>query len=517
MRLSRENIDRASEDIKSILLDYSDDPKWRLRIALIIEDFLLQYLDAFGEGIDFQIENVKRWGQNRLTLHVKADSLNPLESEDSMNRYLLENIGFPPTWQYKQGINQLTFRLEKHKNNSYLISFIGAIVLGILLGKLATYLPDSGVSLCETYLSPLSDKVMGGLVAFTVVYIFLSVVNGFVGMGSMQTLKTTGLKVLSTTIKATIVIILLSIIVMLPFVPVTWGGVSQFSLAPIYELIIDIVATDIVSPFMTGNILQVFYLAVCVGLALLFFIEQTTEVQNLLRQFSSVVGVVVSTIAKLVPIVIFVSVFKLAISGTLNQVWSFSKYILLVIVVSLVNAIVMLLITCVKVKVSPLTLIKKLFPAFSLGFITASSLVCFIPKCEIAETKLGVDKTFINVAMPMLQIILPMSYLLTLLPMGMSCSEMYNISITPLSILQMAIVAWLIALSAPPVAGGGAIVFAVFFVQLGIPMEGLAIALALEVITDHFVTGVNQVLALAVLLQSADKTDLINRAFLRAK
>ena len=70
-------------------------------------------------------------------------------------------------------------------------------------------------------------------------------------------------------------------------------------------------------------------------------------------------------------------------------------------------------------------------------------------------------------------------------------AENYGVSITPAWIVTMVIVTSLLSMAAPPIPGGALTCYTVMFTQLSIPMEAVAIAVAINSIIDFIMTANN--------------------------
>ena len=71
-------------------------------------------------------------------------------------------------------------------------------------------------------------------------------------------------------------------------------------------------------------------------------------------------------------------------------------------------------------------------------------------------------------------------------------AESYGIPITPLFLFMSVLTIGLLSMAVPPIPGGPLSVFTVMFAQLGIPDEALALAAAINVIMDFFMTAAGQ-------------------------
>ena len=68
-------------------------------------------------------------------------------------------------------------------------------------------------------------------------------------------------------------------------------------------------------------------------------------------------------------------------------------------------------------------------------------------------------------------------------------ANVYDVECSVMWVIIAIVLSIIVSISLPPVAGGGAVVYSIIFPSLGIPMEAVALAIAIDVITDFFVTA----------------------------
>ena len=68
----------------------------------------------------------------------------------------------------------------------------------------------------------------------------------------------------------------------------------------------------------------------------------------------------------------------------------------------------------------------------------------------------------------------------------------------------------ILAIASPPIPGGTLTCYTILFMQLGLPEEGLVVALALDVLFDFIATGVNMFCLQMELLIQAKNTGMLN-------
>ena len=91
----------------------------------------------------------------------------------------------------------------------------------------------------------------------------------------------------------------------------------------------------------------------------------------------------------------------------------------------------------------------------------------------------------------------------------------YAVPMTLSWLFAAILTAGLLALAVPPVPGGGIACYSILFLQLGIPVEALGIAVVLEIALDFVSTALNMIAVPADLTSVAGKMDMLDKDVLR--
>ena len=142
------------------------------------------------------------------------------------------------------------------------------------------------------------------------------------------------------------------------------GGAAQ--LDSLLQMVLDFVPSNIVTPFQTGNTLQIILLAVVVGCALLILSRQVEQVTRFVEQLNYVVQFLMELISKLLPGFIFIVLVQMIWSGSLGVVFRAWKLVLVFLLLNMLLLAGLTGWTTLQVKASPLLIIKKHFLPLSL-------------------------------------------------------------------------------------------------------------------------------------------------------
>ena len=511
---SNSNIDLACEEVGEFLSKVGVERREALRTKLTFEEVLLEYQSKFGEEATFKVRLLKRLSSIKVEIIVEGESYNALvknSDEGDVIQGLLAGIGLAPTWNYKNGKNYIVF-IPKKKPLSSTVKMVGAIGLAMIAGIILNLLPDSVRAGANDYvLSPVTNAFVGLISAVSGPLIFLSVLGSICSMGNMETLGKIGSKTIKVILLYMTVIAVLMTAFGSLFFHIEMGGGGASSFSQILDLIYDIIPSNLFEPFVTGNALQLIFISVIVGLAMLVLSTRVNSIFKLVEQLGAIVQTIMSGLSSMLPLLIFVLFTGMMSSGNLGAILDSWKMILVIVLLCVVYYAINILRIAVIKKVSPALLFKKAWPSLLIALTTASSAAAFSTNVRDANKKLGIDKKLVEFATPIGQVLFMPGYVAMLFCMEMGFAESYGVPITLPWIFIALITNLLLSFAVPPVPGGAMMGFTIAFTQLGIPMEVMGIALAVNAIVDFPCTACNVSGWQLTLIDVADSLNMLDK------
>ena len=514
---SNSNIDLTCEDVGAFLTSVGVEKREALRIKLTLEEILLDYQAKFGKEATFNVRCVKRLLTIKVELIVAGRVYNPLEKDEEENAIngILAGIGLAPSYGYRNGKNHIIF-IPKKKPLSSTVKMGVAIGLAIIAGILLNLLPEGiRVGANEYVLTPVTDAFMGLISAVSVPLIFLSILGSICSMGNMETLGKIGSKTIKVILLYMTVISVFMTALGSLFFHVQWGGGGTSGFSQVLNLIYNIIPSNLFEPFVTGNTLQLIFISIIVGLAMLVLSSRVSSVFKLVEQFGAIAQTIMSGLSSMLPILIFV-LFTGMISGgefgILLESWKIIAVFLLLITIYFALTVLYI---ALRKKVSPTLLLKKTWKTLVIALTTASSAAAFQRNIRDANKKLGIDKRLAEFGASLGQVLFSPADVAILIAMEVGFAEMYGIAITPQFLIIALITNLLLSFSIPPVPGGSVMGYTIAFTQLGIPMEVLGVVLALDAIIDFPATACNVSGWQLTMIEVADSLDMLDKETLR--
>ena len=486
--LSAKTIDTVSE----ICVQAGADKKDIIRVRLSLEEILGVWLEPLA-GAMVHVDCGQRFGRAFLRISVDGPTIDPWEDEALvLSSRMLSQAGLSFTYAYKDGKNCLVCNPKKKKSSmGQLAWLLGAVFLAVFLGlamRRAPAMQSAALSVTE----PLFNMILGALRAVSSPLVFLAVCCGIVSIGDLTMVGRVGKKLIFRMVTGTFAlaaVMALAGCLLFPIASEAGGSEITGNYSAIYQMVLDIVPSDIVSPFLNGNALQLVFLGICVGAAFLILGERVSAAQAALLQVNEAVQFLMSVLGKIIPLFVFLCLFNLILSDFDSGISSLFKVFLITVPVCFVLTLFYVFVAAVKLKVSPTVLIRKMLPAFLIALTTASSAAALATNLETCVKELGIPKKVADFGIPLGQVLYKPGFVVGLFSLALCMAESYGIPITPLLLFMSILTVGLLSMALPPIPGGALSVFTVMFAQLGIPSEALALAVAGNAILDFFMTA----------------------------
>ena len=493
--LSLETIDKVSDEIISVCSTYSMERKSVHRHRLAAEECLTTWLETLGEGREVRFETGKTLTKPFFKISVEGQRCNPYETASEEYGHsggsILLSVGLIPAYTYVDGKNVLTFQVRKKPMHQLLLLSIviaSAVLIGVL-GKII--MPaDTVAFLCEGIITPIEDTFFNILSCIAGPMIFLSVAWGVYGIGDVYTIGKVGKKLM---VSFLIVVFLFSAAGTLfypllgPDLSAASSQTSQFG--KIFTMLLDIIPSNIVSPFVDGNTLQIIMLAFVIGLSMIFLGQRTSSVARAIEQINYIISFLMGFISKLIPYFVFIVLVQIIWSDAymiFSGVWRFAVVFLVAYVIFLM---VLSIVISVKNKVNFFMMIKAALPSYMIALTTASSSATFESNMHICQRKFGVSNALSSFGIPLGMVLFKPTTAMYYFLFCCYFASAYSVQVSVSWIIIAVVITAISAVATPPIPGGAAATYTILFIQLGIPAEALAIALAVDIVFDFFLTS----------------------------
>jgi len=368
-----------------------------------------------------------------------------------------------------------------------------AIILALLLGSLFPEL--------SKFLKPFGDIFLRLLKAIAVPLVMASIFVSIVSLGSLKELKDLGIKALIYYTTTTFLAVLTGLVIVNLFFGIAGthsvevqNAHFQSKEVSLYDFFVSFFPDNIFKALSEGKIIQIIVFTLLFALGVLAITNQRAKetVVNFFNGVNDALLKMAEWIIKLTPLGVFAIVYYTVATHGLHAFVELWKYVLAVLVGLLWHATVNLgLIAYLFGKFKPWEYFTKVREALLVAFSTASSSATLPVSLEVAEKKAGVDKKVAGFVLPLGATVNMDGTALYEAVAAMFVASVYGIHLSLEQQIVILITATLAAIGAAGIPSAGLVTMTLVFSAVGLPLEGIAVILAVDRFLDMFRTAVN--------------------------
>lgn len=517
--LDEAGIDRISEQLQEWVEKTEIERKNAIRLRIALEDLLQDLCIHYERKNTVSIEMDKKHRKTVISIRYPGTAYNPVQNAETeeWSQMILSQLGLAPVWHYRHGVNELTLSLAGNRISGELwlvIAFAAAVVLGFC----RPLLPPVIVEILTTYFFSYLTKIFMNLLGtFAGILVFFSVISGICGIGSISDFSRMGKYLISRNVISSFIGAGFCAALMIPCFSFHYGQAGGAGeLTSVIDMILAVIPSDPVTPFQTGNTLQIVFMALMIGSTTVLLGSRSATVREMFIQANMVVLRIVGAVCSFLPVYIFSSLTMMFWENGMGIFLSIWKPLVLCMVMTLLLLCISVVTVSIKKKVPLPALIRKVMPGYLIGLTTASSTAAFGTILDENENALGIDPQLSNFGTP-LEMILSSSTMSTgYLAVLYFLIEYNGVEITPLWFISAWLLVTIISFALPPVSGGTLIGLSVILAQFHVSSACLGMAGTLVLICDFFMTSARIIILQMELVHEADHWNMLDFNKLRS-
>lgn len=329
--------------------------------------------------------------------------------------------------------------------------------------------------------------------------VFFSLVTGAMSMGDTKKLGKIGVKTLvfylfTTALAITLALLLASFIK--PGVGIDLSKVAEANTqvaksVSFKQTLLNLIPTNPIQAMSEGNMLQIIFFALLIGIILANLGEKAHNVANICEEFNDIMMDMTMIVMKFAPIGVFALIAKTFSSLGFSAILSMLKYMLTVIAgLGLQLLLVYMVLLTIFAKVNPFKFLKKFFPVLGFAFSTSSSNAT-VPMNINKLEELGVSRKISSFTIP-LGATINMDG--TAIMQGVAvvfAANAYGIHLTPQDFLTVIAAATLASVGTAGIPSVGLITLSMVFNSVGLPISAIAMIMGIDRILDMIRTAIN--------------------------
>lgn len=392
--------------------------------------------------------------------------------------------------------------MQKNKHTKLTMHILIAMILGIVIGLAINTLPT--YSFVDNYITNgvldfVGKAFLNVLKMVVVPIVFVSLVCGTFSLDSSLNFgriatRTFLLYVFTTAIAITIALTI-SELLDLGIGTETKGLSAPFKpdqVPSIKDTFLNIFPSNPIQALAEGNMLQIIVFAILFGVSISMARERGRKIREFFKDLDVVVMNLVSIILKLTPYGVFCLVARMFAENGLPLFVHLTGYFLTVIVVLLVQLFVTYsAFLSYFARLNPIRFFRHMFPAMLFAFSTSSSSASIPVVLNSVERRLGVKESIASFVVP-LGATINMDG--TAIMQGVATvfiANSYNLHLTTVSYLKVILTATLASIGTAGIPSVGLITLMMVLMQVGLPVEGIALIIGVDRLLDMLRTAVN--------------------------
>jgi Na+/H+-dicarboxylate symporter len=241
-----------------------------------------------------------------------------------------------------------------------------------------------------------------------------------------------------------------------------------------------------------GAMLPLVIFSIAFGFALLrLSAEQRAPVLGFFKALGDAILVLVRWIINLSPIGVFCLMLPMVSRTGLDAANALTYYIVAMATANVILIVLLYPTVWIVARVSMARFARAALPAQAVAVSTRSSLASLPALIEGAEQRLQLPESVTRVALPLAVSTFKIGSPLVWTVAAIFLARLYGVDLTVTDRLTIAATAALSSFSVPGVPHGWLLLLSPLIASLGIPVEGIALLFAVDVIPDTFATTLN--------------------------
>lgn len=374
------------------------------------------------------------------------------------------------------------------------LSIENLTILGIILGILVgIYIPELALNL-----KILGDIFLNLLKMIVIPLIFVSIFVSISTLSSANDFKDLGIKAFLYYLATTTIAVITGLLVanIFPF------SISDINLSSnsvdikkltFESFINNLIPSNIFESFAEGKSIHVIIFSILLAIAVLYIKQEKKQlIVNLFDGLNDAFLLIAKWIIYLSPIGVFALISSIVAEKGIKVIIDLWQYVLIVLIGIIWHFAVNLgLIAYLVGKVNPVKYFNKVKEAILVAFSTCSSSATLPVSLEVAEKEAKIPKKVAGFVLPLGATINMDGTALYEAVAALFIANVYGIELSILQQIIVVITAILASIGAAAIPSAGLITMTLVFSSVGLPLEGIALIVAVDRFLDMFRTSTN--------------------------
>ena len=380
------------------------------------------------------------------------------------------------------------------KSNKQLILWLGALVIGAVLGLLH----NNAINATANFIATVYTRLFQFLAVPTVA---LAIMTTLISFGRQKSTKSIFLHTITYTLLTTLAAALVGMALYKLIAP---ESIPQSMLSSVssgvdnegsfYDHIISVIPNNIIQPFLSGNVLSILIIAAAVGLGIGFMKESDSKeilvkgIQGVQELFFILIKALIWTLP--LGILAFAAQLSAQLSGGII-LGSLGKWAAVILSGNLIQFFIILPLFLLIRKINPLRVLKAMSPAVMMALFTKSSAATLPVTLSSAEDRLGANPKVSRFVLPICCTINMNGCAAFILVTSLFVMQCGGIELSIAQMLLWALISVVAAVGNAGVPMGCFFLTVSLMTGIGAPVEVMGLILPIYTIVDMVETAEN--------------------------
>ncbi len=509
---NNEGISRAALCVSEWLGSFGISKKELARASLLVEEAATCLVRHASEDARIRIQIKPFGGRVSIELSAPGEVFDPVETvsgrglldddmeesaQDVINSMLLKSVGKDYRYVHTKRKNIICLTVYKSPK-ARLYMTLGVMALAVLVGCILSMIGNTPVNnILDSYiLVPIKTMYMNALKMIVAPVVFFSIVSCIAQFTNARELGRIGIRIILMYFLTTLLAIGVGIGLFYVFRPgspslignggLSASGVNADSLdISIKNLLVDIVPSNLIQPFLSSNMLQLIFLAVLIGIAVGQLGHYSDLIKNLFEALNELFMKITALIIQIMPIAVFCSVCSLMLETGIKSIipllGMFGTFIAGIACMIVVYCLLLLVLG----RYNPISFLR-IYGSSMLQIFSLASSNASIPINMKACEKLGIPKKLYCLSIPIGATINMDGECIYLSIFALAIAKAYGIEMTGAALISMIVSIIILSMGAPGIPGVGLICLSVLLTQMGVPTETIGIVMGIDAVIGMF-------------------------------
>lgn len=454
---------------------------------------LNDYAELVGVGTRVEYYIAKKLGRIELKMSIPGAQHDPLKSGKGAKKRRLASVvsmnlyteTARVSYKYAFGSNIISVSLPLAQRHRSIIKdpVVIAVILGAVLGFLCQYLPGAARGfVIDDLASPLMSIILDVISGIMGPVIFISMTTSIIALDSVNDLTNLGFKIMKRFVAITLFITAVSIAVSALFF--RGFGEGSISLAPkqLVQMVLDIVPTNLLRPFLNNNTPQLVILGFLLGTALLLLGDSVSELREVLTQVNEWIMSAMRVVLTVIPVIPFLSLFTLIVKGNIGEILEGWKFIAASYIVFGVCAGAKAVKASARTGIGISDFWRRIKPVVMMAFSTGSTSTLLKKVYEVSEEEFGIKPEFTSFWIPMCSAMLSPKTTVNVVIAAFMVAEMTGMAITTSFLVVLVLVTLELSIASP----GTTSAWTIMFETLSMPTGYVGLFTVYRMLTNNF-------------------------------